>query len=153
LIVRVPEVDNLFVLPCGPIPPNPSELLLDPKIEVLFEELKKLFDVLIIDSAPVGMVSDGISLARFCNSTVYMVRHSYTLKKQITLINDLYTQNKLPRLSIVINDIKTNIGYGSYYGYGYGYGYGFGLDKKSKNSYFEMDIKGGNWLKKIFKKK
>lgn len=153
LIVRVPEVENLYVLPCGPIPPNPSELLLDPKIDVLFEELKKLFDVLIIDSAPVGMVSDGISLAKFCNSTVYMVRHSYTLKKQITLINDLYIQNKLPRLSIVINDIKTNIGYGSYYGYGYGYGYGFGLDKKSKNSYFEMDSKGGNWLKKIFKKK
>ncbi len=153
LIVKVPEVENLYVLPCGPIPPNPSELLLDPKIDILFDELKKIFDVLIIDSAPVGMVSDGISLAKYCNSTVYMVRHNYTLKKQISLINDLYTQNKLPRLSIVINDIKTNIGYGSYYGYGYGYGYGFGLDKKSKNSYFEVENYGKNWFKRLFGKK
>jgi capsular exopolysaccharide synthesis family protein len=103
----VPDVENLFVIPCGPVPPNPSEMLLDPKLETLFNELKKNYDAIVIDSAPVGLVSDAISLSRFANACVYIVRHNFTSKKQLKLIDDLYVDKKLPNLSIVINDISS----------------------------------------------
>ncbi|HEX6333400.1 MAG TPA: polysaccharide biosynthesis tyrosine autokinase [Flavisolibacter sp.] len=126
LPVAVPGCENLFVLPCGPVPPNPAELLLDPKLDQLFEFLKSNFDVVIMDTAPVGMVSDAMTLSRFANCTLYIVRQGHTYKKQIALLDEFYQQKKLPKLSIVLNDVKLRTGYG-YYGYGrYGYGYGYG---------------------------
>ena len=132
LPVPVPGTDNLFVVPCGPVPPNPAELLLDPKIAELFRYVKQNFEFVVIDTAPVGLVSDAITLGKFADATVYIVRHNYTQKRQIQLIEDLYQQNKLPSMSVVINDIKIKLGYGGYYGYGgYGYGYGYGYGRKS----------------------
>jgi len=137
VIHPVPNVDDLFVIPCGPVPPNPAEMLLNEKVDQLFQELRNRFDAIIIDSAPVGLVSDAITLGRYADASVYIVRHGYTLKKQIQLIDELYQHNKLPHLSIIINDIHTKVGYGGYYGYGgYGYGYGYGT-YGSDNGYFE----------------
>jgi capsular exopolysaccharide synthesis family protein len=132
---KVPAIDNLFVIPCGPIPPNPAELLLDNKVSVLFEELRKQFDAIIVDTAPVGLVSDAITLGSYCNTSVFIVRHNYTFKKQVPIIDDLYSHKKLPQLSIVINDIK-NV-HGGYYGYGYGYG--LGSSTKKSGGYFESE--------------
>jgi tyrosine-protein kinase Etk/Wzc len=116
----------LFAISCGPVPPNPSELLLDPRVGEMMEWLKNNFDVVIIDTAPVGMVSDAMTLGKFADSTLYIVRQGYTYKKQISLIDEFYTENRLPKISIIINDVKIKPGYG-YYGYGrYGYGYGYG---------------------------
>lgn len=127
IIQPVPDVDNLFVIPCGPVPPNPSELLLEPRINSLFEEVKKIFDVVIIDTAPIGLVSDSVTLGKFADVSLFIVRHKFTTKRQIRLINELYRQKKLPRMAMLINDIKVTGLYGRYYGYsGYGYGYGFG---------------------------
>jgi tyrosine-protein kinase Etk/Wzc len=124
LPVPVQESDNLFVLPCGPVPPNPSELLLDPKLNELFDYLKTSFDVVIMDTAPVGMVSDALTLSKFADCSLYIVRQGHTFKKQITLIEEFYQTGKLPKISIVLNDVKIRSGYG-YYGYGrYAYGYG-----------------------------
>lgn len=135
LIIPVPEHENLFVLPCGPIPPNPSELLLDPKVSEMFDKLKKEFDVVIIDTAPVGMVSDAITLGRYADCTLYLTRQGHTYKKQIGLVDEMYREKKLPKVSVVINDVKAKPGYG-YYGYGrYGYGYGYG----GKSSYYEEE--------------
>lgn len=132
LPVPVPGVANLYVIPCGPIPPNPSELLLEPRIGELFDYVKANFDAVIVDTAPVGLVSDAITLGKFADSTLYIIRHDYTRKKQIQLIQDLYESERLPSLSIVINDIKIRLGYGGYYGYGgYGYGYGYGYGRRS----------------------
>jgi capsular exopolysaccharide synthesis family protein len=139
IIYPVPEVENLYVVPCGPVPPNPAEMLLNEKVKVLFNELRNRFDAIIIDTAPVGLVSDAITLGIYADSSVYIVRHGYTLKKQIQLIDDLYQHHKLPHLSIIINDIKSGAGYGGYYGYGsygYGYGYGYGANASS-DGYFE----------------
>lgn len=122
IIHPVPGTEDMYVIPCGPVPPNPAEMLLDEKMADLFTALRKKFDAIIIDSAPVGLVSDAISLSSHANATVFIVRHYYTYKKQIELIDDLYVNNKLPHMSIVINDIQVRGGYGSYYGYGYGYG-------------------------------
>jgi tyrosine-protein kinase Etk/Wzc len=125
LPVLVPGYENLYVLACGPVPPNPSELLLDKKVDELFEYLKANFDMIVVDTAPVGMVSDAMTLGKFANCTLYIVRQGHTFKKQVALIDEFYTEGKLPRVSIVINDVKIKPGYG-YYGYGrYGYGYGY----------------------------
>jgi tyrosine-protein kinase Etk/Wzc len=135
LFTPVPEYENLFVLACGPVPPNPSEMLLDPKVTELFEKVGKLFEVIIIDTAPVGMVSDALTLSKFADCTLYLVRQGHTFKKQVALIDELYRESKLPKVSIVINDVKNKPGYG-YYGYGrYGYGYGYGYG----SSYYEEE--------------
>lgn len=139
LILPVPDRENLFVLPCGPIPPNPSELLLDTKVSEMFEYLKANFDIVVIDTAPVGMVSDALTLGKFADCTLYLTRQGHTFKRQIGLIDEIYREKKLPRVSVVINDVKLKPGYG-YYGYGrYGYGYGYGYGEK--NSYFEEESK------------
>jgi capsular exopolysaccharide synthesis family protein len=127
LPVLVKGYDNLYVLPCGPIPPNPGELLLDPKLDELFVYLKANFDVVIMDTAPVGMVSDALTLSKYADCTLYIVRQGHTFKKQIGLVDEYYTVGKLPKISVVLNDVKVQAGYGAYgYGRGYGYGYGAG---------------------------
>jgi capsular exopolysaccharide synthesis family protein len=126
LPVKVPGFDNLFAISCGPVPPNPSELLLDSRVAELFDWLKNNFDTVIMDTAPVGMVSDAMTLGKFADSTLYIVRQGHTYKKQIALIDEFYEEKRLPKISIVLNDVKIKPGYG-YYGYGrYGYGYGYG---------------------------
>jgi capsular exopolysaccharide synthesis family protein len=138
IIMPVPNIENLFVVPCGPVPPNPAEMLLDPKLKDLFQKLKDEFDIVIVDTAPVGLVSDAMVIGGQADCTLYILRQGYTYKKQLGLINEMYTQHKLPRLSLLLNDVKTGVGYGSYYGYsGYGYGYGYGYGA----GYFDEDGK------------
>ena len=133
LPIKIPGYDNLFGISCGPVPPNPSELLLDSRVEEMFTWLKENFDMIIVDTAPVGMVSDAMTLGKFADATLYVVRQGYTYKKQVSLIDEFYHENKLPKISIVINDVKLKPGYG-YYGYGrYGYGYGYG------GGYYEIE--------------
>jgi len=144
LIMPVPGEENLYVLPCGPVPPNPAELLLDQRVAQLFETVRRDFDAVIIDTAPVGMVSDAMTLGKFADCTIYLVRQGHTYKKQIGLIDDLYHSQKLPAVSIVINDVKLKAGYG-YYGYGrYGYGYGYG-----HSGYYEEEAPKKSFLDKV----
>lgn len=141
LPVKVPGSENLYVLPCGPIPPNPAELLLDTKVSEMFEYLRKHFDAIIVDTAPVGMVSDALTLSKFADCTLYLVRQGHTFKKQVTMIDGYYREQKLPKVSIVLNDVTVQPGSG--YGYG-GYGYGYG------SGYFEEEERPGTgfgrWL-------
>jgi capsular exopolysaccharide synthesis family protein len=144
LPVLVPGYDNLFVLSCGPVPPNPSELLLESKVDELFSYLKQNFDVVLIDTAPVGMVSDAMTLGKFANCSLYIVRQGHTYKKQIALIDEFYREAKLPKVSVIINDVKVKPGYG-YYGYGrYGYGYGY------KSNYYEEEHPPQNIFTRFF---
>lgn len=123
LPVAVEGYDNLFILPCGPIPPNPGELLLNPQMEALFNWMHSHFDAVVVDTAPVGIVSDALTLSRFANATLYITRQGHTFKKQVEIIDDYKRQSKLPNLSIVLNDVRLETAYG-YYSYGkYGYGY------------------------------
>ena len=90
------------------------------------------------------MVSDAMTLSKFADSTLYLVRQGHTFKKQIALIDEFYVGNKLPKISIVINDVKIKAGYG-YYGYGrYGYGYGYGY-----GSYYEEEKPPPNFFEKL----
>lgn len=129
LLIKVDGIDNLYVIPCGPIPPNPAEILLDKKLDELMTEVKENFEVVIMDTAPVGLVSDAFSLGRFADCTLYVIRHGYTFRKQLKPIDELYKEKKLPSLSLLLNDVKAGSGYYSGYGYyGAGYGYGYGRD-------------------------
>jgi capsular exopolysaccharide synthesis family protein len=146
LAVPVPGIDNLFVIPCGPVPPNPAELLLDERLDELMQRLREEYDYVIIDTAPVGLVSDAVMLGKHADAALYIVRHNYTFKKQLLLLDEIYSNKRLPRLSIVINDIKAQGGYGRYYGYGgYGYsGYGYGTE------YFEDTKPVSNIFSRVF---
>lgn len=124
LPVAVEGFENLFVVPAGTIPPNPSELLLDEKIHEFFKYFRQNYDLLVIDSAPIGLVSDAKILSKYADITLYLIRQRYTLKKQMLFIDELYKKDELPRMGIVVNDVKLE-GISSYYGYGYGYGYGY----------------------------
>ena len=135
---------NLFILPGGTVPPNPTELLARGGLEKAIETLKANFDYVILDTAPVGMVTDTLLIGRVADLSVYVCRADYTHKAEFTLINELVENNKLPNLCIVINGLdlqKKKYGYyygygkyGKYYGYGkrYGYGYGYGEKYGSK---------------------
>ncbi|MGZ8543771.1 MAG: GumC family protein [Flavisolibacter sp.] len=146
LPIPVEGSENLYVLACGPVPPNPAEILLDPKLDELFTYLRENFDAVIMDTAPVGMVSDAMTLSKFANATMYIVRQGHTFKKQVGLIDEFYTQGKLPKLSIILNDVKVRSGYG-YYGYGrYGYGYGYG----SGSGYFDEEPEAPGFMGRWF---
>ncbi|WP_455972677.1 GumC family protein [Bacteroides congonensis] len=135
---------NLFILPGGTVPPNPTELLARDGLEKAIEILKENFDYVILDTAPVGMVTDTLLIGRTVDLSVYVCRADYTRKAEFTLINELAENDKLPNLCVVINGLdlqKKKYGYyygygkyGKYYGYGkrYGYGYGYGEKHGSK---------------------
>jgi tyrosine-protein kinase Etk/Wzc len=149
LPVPVPGIENMWVIPCGPIPPNPSEMLLNPKIHELFAYLKMRFDRVVIDTPPVGLVSDAFTLSQFADCTLYIVRMGYTLKKQMHFIEELYSKSKLPNIGLLVNDIKASshyYSYGNYGGYGYGYGYG------NSNGYFEESNKSSSKIKRFFRR-
>ena len=144
-LVQASDINkNLYILPGGTVPPNPTELLARDGLEKAVETLKKSFDYVILDTAPVGMVTDTLLIGRVADLSVYVCRADYTRKAEFTLINELAENNKLPNLCIAINGLnlqKKKYGYyygygkyGKYYGYGkrYGYGYGYG-EHKVKN--------------------
>ena len=132
--------ENLFILPGGSVPPNPTELLARDGLEKAIETLKANFDYVILDTAPVGMVTDTLLIGRTADLSVYVCRADYTRKAEFTLINELMENNKLPNLCIAINGLdlqKKKYGYyygygkyGKYYGYGRRYGYGYGYGEK-----------------------
>ena len=136
---------NLFILPGGAVPPNPTELLARKGLEEAIEQLKQHFDYIVLDTAPVGMVTDTQLISRVADLTVYVCRADYTRKSEFALVNELAATNKLPRISIAINGLdlkKKKYGYyygyskyGKYYGYGkrYGYGYGYGEHETNEN--------------------
>ena len=111
--------NNLDVMLAGPIPPNPTELMARPSLDKVFEHLREHYDYIIIDTAPVGLVTDTLQVGRVTDATVYMCRADYTPKESFILINSLSEEKKLPNMSVVINGIDmSKKKYGYYYGYG-----------------------------------
>ena len=140
-LVQLSDVSkNLYILPGGTVPPNPTELLARDGLDKAIETLKKNFDYVILDTAPVGMVTDTLLIGRVADLSVYVCRADYTHKNEYTLINELAEKDKLPSLCTVINGLdlkKRKYGYyygygkyGKYYGYGKRYGYGYGYGEK-----------------------
>lgn len=116
IIIPDALMPKLDVILAGPIPPNPSEMLASERVDALFQELRQRYDYVIVDSAPVGMVSDTFLLARISDATIYVTRADYTTFADLRFAESIYDEKRLPKLSLVVNGTKAKKGYG--YGYG-----------------------------------
>lgn len=128
---------NLDILPGGPVPPNPTELVAREHLDRAIEELKKHYDYIILDTAPIAMIADTAIIGRVADMCVYVCRADVTPKEGFEYINVLQKEKKFKKIATVINDIDMSkrkhsygYGYGRKYGYGYGYGYGYETKKK-----------------------
>jgi capsular exopolysaccharide synthesis family protein len=125
--------EQLYVLPPGSIPPNPTELLMNKKVDDLFAQFKKEYDFIIVDTAPVSLVSDTLIIAKHADTFVYVVRANVLDKRMLHIPEVLYREKKLPNMALLLNDAETKKGYG--------YGYGYGVTTKKVP-----------WYKRVFKK-
>lgn len=140
LIIPSGVSEYLDLLPAGPIPPNPNELLINSSLGSVFEYLREKYDYIIVDSAPVGMVSDTFLLTQYSDINIYVMRANFSSRKYVDVLENLVKEDKLRQLYILVNavNIRSKVygykrygygygyGYGSRYGYSYGYGYGYG---------------------------
>lgn len=141
-------LDTLKVVPSGPNPPNPSELVMSDRMGDLISELKTRFDKIIIDTPPIGLVSDGLMLANLADTILFVVRDGVTHKNHILHVNELYEQGQLKNVAIVFNAVRKKSAGSSYNsGYGYGYGYVYGADY---GDYFEGEKRGGSLIRNWF---
>ncbi|MDO6739321.1 tyrosine-protein kinase [Wenyingzhuangia sp. 2_MG-2023] len=128
--------DNLYLLSSGVVPPNPAELLLSSRIEDLFAELKKSFDYVVVDTAPVNLVTDTLMISKYADMVLYTARSNYLDKRFLEVPERLYNEKRLPNMAVLLNGLDYTRGYG----YGYG-GYGYPKENEHKNIF-----------QKIFKK-
>lgn len=147
-IINPTHIPFLDVILSGPIPPNPAEMIMSDGMKELIEELKKKYDYIILDTPPVGLVSDALELAQYCDVTLYIVRQNFTKKDMITLLNNRVKRGELHNTSIILNGFQNKAKYGAGYGYGYGYGYG----STTYSSGYNEDDKPRNILEKALSK-
>lgn len=129
--VKMDNFESFYVLPAGIIPPNPAELLMNKKVDEMFASLKDTFDYIIVDTAPVSLVTDTLIIAKHADAFVYVARANFLDKRMLELPEKLYREKKLPNMCILLNDSKTI----KQYGYGYGYGYGCEAENNTKKSW------------------
>jgi capsular exopolysaccharide synthesis family protein len=137
-VIKQTPTANLSLIPSGPIPPNPSELIANGKLQDLLGYLEQDFDYILIDTAPVNPVTDAFILSPLCDMSLYVVRYDYTPKMMVQRLDEKLKTKGLKNPAIIFNGIREK-GVGKY-GYGYGYGYGYTEDQKVA------------WWKQLFKK-
>lgn len=144
--------ENLFVVPSGPVPPNPAELLLKAKMNDFLDRLEKEFDIIVMDCPPVGLVSETMDLLRFSDVNLYIVRHDFTHKNQLLMINDLYANDQIRNFYAIFNGLKSGGDTYDFGGYNYGYGYNYSYMKKNsygEGYYAEEPRYRPGWFKKL----
>ena len=131
LVINSMDYPNLSILHSGIVPPNPNELLMKEELNQLFVEFRKEYDYIILDSAPVGVVSDTLLLFKFADITLYVCRSSFSSKENLEVVNRLQLDDSKNRMYLILNDLSLNHKYYRYrYRYGYGYGYGYRAKNK-----------------------
>lgn len=147
-IIRSAGMENLDIALSGPVPPNPSELIMSRRAGEMIEQFKKDYDYIILDTPPLGLVADALEIAKHADASLYLVRQGYTKKGMLDVVNEKYERGEIKNLSFVFNYFNNKGKYG--YGYGYGYSYGYGA---YGNGYYENDMKDGILIriKKIIK--
>jgi tyrosine-protein kinase Etk/Wzc len=127
-IIKETSINNLFFVPSGPRPPNPSELIETEQMNNFMIRAKTEFDYIIIDTPPVGLVTDALLLAPYSDVNLFIVRQRYTSRNSLEMMESLRIQGELRNMAIIINDISLSgyYGYGMRYNYSYGYGYSYG---------------------------
>jgi tyrosine-protein kinase Etk/Wzc len=136
-VIKETSIKNLYYATSGPVPPNPAELIEDDRLDIFIAKAKKEFDFIFIDTPPVAIVSDTLLIARFVDINLFIVRQRYSSKNTLELINELFNDEKLKHMGIIINDISLTgyYGYGVRYGYYKGYGYSYGKNYYGQYSY------------------
>lgn len=145
IIQPVENYPNLSIVPCGTIPPNPSELLMSSRLDKLVEELRARYDYIIADNVPLGIVADSSITNRISDLTIFVVRSGFLDRRQLPDIEKLYNDNTLNNMALVLNGVNPKRhGYAYSYGYGYGYGYGYhyGYGHHHENK----------WYRRLFKR-
>ena len=132
LIIKQEGFEDFHILPAGIIPPNPAELLMSRKVDMLFATLKAQYDYIIVDTAPVSLVTDTLLIAKHADCFIYVARANFLEKRMLNIPNTLYKEQKLPNMCLLLNDTDSTKGYG------YGYGYGVKAQRKP-------------WYKTVFK--
>jgi capsular exopolysaccharide synthesis family protein len=122
-IIQPTGNSNLYIITSGIIPPNPSEILLDTRMDTLMTNLKADFDYIVLDTPPIGLVSDALNLMRYSDTSLYVVKQHFTKKGMLNFINQKYNKGEVKNLSLILNYFKAK--QKSDYGYGYGYEYGY----------------------------
>ena len=133
------DIINLWFAPSGPVPPNPAELIGSPKMTEFIARARNEFDAIIIDTPPVGIVTDALLLSQHANVTLFVVRQRYTTRGSVALLDEIYRKGEMSNVAFVVNDISAS----GYYGYGlrYGYSLGYGHRYYDPGNYY---TKGSN---------
>jgi capsular exopolysaccharide synthesis family protein len=156
-IIRTTKVENLYFISSGPVPPNPAELLMNNKMDELMKYLKEKFDYIIIDTPPIGLVSDAMTLMKYSDVNIFVVRHDYSQSRYLRELGEHIAGGKINNMTFILNDfdVRKNYGYGYRYGYGYygseyggGYGYTYG---GSSYGYYEEEKSKKTWISKLRK--
>lgn len=143
-------IENLDFIPSGPIPPNPSELILRPVCDELIKELTLDYDVIILDTPPIGLVTDGVLLMQKAEVPIYIFKANYSKKVFSKNINKLILKNNFTNLSVILNAVNKRFSYG--YGYGYGYGSYYGKRSVAYYNDSESNYKPIRWINRIYKR-
>ena len=143
------SLNNLDFITAGPVPPNPSELIISAKMLDVIAELKKKYDLIVIDNPPIGLVTDGIRIIKMADYPVYVFRENFSKRNFVQNVKKLINDNNINNLSIIVNSVdikRSGYGYSGVYDYDYGYGYGYGF------GYYDEDIRRDKFnLKEFFK--
>tara|TARA_A100001035_G_scaffold280314_1_gene285453 strand:+ start:1887 stop:4250 length:2364 start_codon:yes stop_codon:yes gene_type:complete len=137
-IINNVKINNLDVITSGPVPKDPAEMLHCEKFTSFINLVKNKYDIIILDTPPVGLVADSISMMKFSDVNLFMIRQSYTNKNLLSFSEDLYKKQRLGEMYLVFNDVKEGSGV---YGYSYG-NYGYGSYNSYQRGYYS--IKGSN---------
>ncbi len=143
-IIYKTEIKNLDVITSGPVPPNPAELIAKPETKTLFDELKKRYDLVIVDTPPLGIVSDALWLMNYSDINLFIVRANMTRLDYLRRLEEMNQEGRFTHMSIILNDINLN----SQYGYGYNYGY-----IQNNSGYYEPESQRFSFLRRLLKVK
>jgi tyrosine-protein kinase Etk/Wzc len=144
------SLTNLDFITAGPVPPNPSELVISNKMVEVLDGLKERYDVIVVDNPPIGLVTDGIRAIKISDFPIYVFRENYSKRNFVQNVQKLVTDNNITNLSIIMNAVdikKSGYGYSGVYDYDYGYGYGYGF------GYYDEDIRRERFsIKEFFRR-
>jgi len=143
------HIENLYLLPSGPIPPNPAELIESTKMMELMSDLKLKFDYIIIDTPPIAHVADALLIEKFTDANIFVMRQNYSSKNVLKIVEELRETKKMINMGIVINDVNPSVIFGLKYGYGFGYGYSYGYGYEEGQGYYDNQFQKQNFLKRL----
>jgi len=144
-VIRKTPIENLDLISSGPVPPNPAELIAKPEMKAMFDELEQRYDFIVVDTPPLGIVSDALLLMNYSHINIYLIRENFSRLEYIKTLDEMYADGRLKNISILLNDSA----FSKRYGYGYGHHYGY---MNGGSGYYDEDHSTKPFFKRIFSK-